>query len=1158
MDPQIAAAVTAVESAASAFLQATSPSERAAAEALLLQFRRSAQPLVVCRQLLAHSAVPYARFQALCTLRECLGREWPRVGAAEQDELQALLLHVAAEASGVSYVQGQAVQVVAVHAKLAVLHNTSAGGGGPCAAMESLQARVAQLLESADPAHQHAGLQLLHGVLGEFGAPHSGGIGGGLSWGLHARARLAFQTSYLLPLFHRGLQQLQRLRAPRGTAPRSPDPRPWQISLRSSALASAQSICDTLTHSLTHSLTHVFVLRPMLRAGAPALQGPGERHAAVLPLLTAAASLLTTALSWDFEGVGAAVGSGGGGSSGADEGGDEQSRPGLNATSVRPPASCAGWREVLCSPELAGCVLQLHDAVAAPPAAAGAAGGFMMGGGGGGGGGDNEATDAARHALRQLLVQLASVGRRLFSGLPAEAPAACNLLLLHAAASLLGAPSAADAGAAALAARVSRLPSGGGGGGCDAAFVDGAALLLRLVASAGEAIVGWPEQSMQCLLQLLHAASMRALGACLSGGGGGGGDGDDDDGSREREASDLLMEVWVSLLSQMGGPATRQGRPPIVDEASWRVYEAAVQMRVSAASAAVSGGGEGGGGGEEVAEEEEAVEAAAEAERHVSLAMLGRAKPREAAAMLQAAIAPRCTQLQAAFEAAGRGAAPPPSQVEALHEEIDVLVRLAGHLLADDGEGSDAREVPAEIAAASVAGAPPESHLAVVLSEAVLSLLRLQLQAVMAIDDPRVGPLSSVLSPALGTTLLWFVERLTASYLTPDEAVTSVLCPPLLAIWGRDAPGAAALLSTCAEAAAVYLLRWRGEDELASAASEVLSTLARLKGSAPQLAPLAAWQRLASLPPPSLPPRSRRQLSEALCRAAVAAPMALQAAALAALRDPLHARLAAATDLSSLPPSGGAAAAAEPSTTPAGIALLRDPARMHEVLAICDGLRGCSRASSHLTIEPIFMAVAPTLPALGALVCAYAHDGPQLIAILKAHRDLARAQMSGLPAQQALQLAQAAHALVGSYVRHVPPPPADADATAADTASGGGAGAGGAGGGGAASAAAAQAQHEAYQQVRALLTLLTEVAARELDAAAPPGAADAMGHATLAAMELLLPRGNAACFGARSLSRERLAGSDRPIGCLLGHRLSPICHSRAHAPRAPGQSRRRS
>ena len=94
MDPQIAAAVTAVESAASAFLQATSPSERAAAEALLLQFRRSAQPLVVCRQLLAHSAVPYARFQALCTLRECLGREWPRVGTAEQDELQALLLHV--------------------------------------------------------------------------------------------------------------------------------------------------------------------------------------------------------------------------------------------------------------------------------------------------------------------------------------------------------------------------------------------------------------------------------------------------------------------------------------------------------------------------------------------------------------------------------------------------------------------------------------------------------------------------------------------------------------------------------------------------------------------------------------------------------------------------------------------------------------------------------------------------------------------------------------------------------------------------------------------------------------------------------------------------------------------------------------------------------
>ena len=73
--------IAAVEAASTAFLQAGSPSERAAAEGLLLQFRQSTRPLALCSHLLQHSQVPYAQFQALCTLRECLGREWPRMHA---------------------------------------------------------------------------------------------------------------------------------------------------------------------------------------------------------------------------------------------------------------------------------------------------------------------------------------------------------------------------------------------------------------------------------------------------------------------------------------------------------------------------------------------------------------------------------------------------------------------------------------------------------------------------------------------------------------------------------------------------------------------------------------------------------------------------------------------------------------------------------------------------------------------------------------------------------------------------------------------------------------------------------------------------------------------------------------------------------------------
>ena len=64
------------------------------------------------------------------------------------------------------------------------------------------------------------------------------------------------------------------------------------------------------------------------------------------------------------------------------------------------------------------------------------------------------------------------------------------------------------------------------------------------------------------------------------------------------------------------------------------------------------------------------------------------------------------------------------------------------------------------------------------LSEAVLALLQLQLRAVMAVDDPRRGRWP-VCSPTVGTTLLWFAERLVATYLMPDEAVRAAPCPLL-------------------------------------------------------------------------------------------------------------------------------------------------------------------------------------------------------------------------------------------------------------------------------------------------------------------------------------------------------------------------------------------
>ena len=312
-----------------------------------------------------------------------------------------------------------------------------------------------------------------------------------------------------------------------------------------------------------------------------------------------------------------------------------------------------------------------------------------------------------------------------------------------------------------------------------------------------------------------------------------------------------------------------------------------------------------------------------------------------------------------------------------------------------------------------------------------------------------------------------------------------MLCPPLLAVWGRGTPGAAALLSSCVEAATLYLLRWRGEDALAEAACSLLATLARLKGAAAQLVALAAWQRLAAHPPPSLPPRAQRLLLEALGRGAVAAPAAMHEEAVRALREPLHARLQAATAGCDV---GSAAGRAE----------LRQPVRLFEVLSLCDCLRGVARASSLHTLEPLFDIVAPTLPALAALVHAYEHDARALVALLKVHRDLAKAQMGGLPCEQAQQLGSASYSLIAQYARHVPP--------LHD---------GGAAGG--AAEASAEAEHEEYRQVRTLLQLLSAVAARDLGGT---NVAEAAAQAVLAAAELLLPRVSVRLLSCPKLCRQ--------------------------------------
>ena len=489
-------------------------------------------------------------------------------------------------------------------------------------------------------------------------------------------------------------------------------------------------------------------------------------------------------------------------------------------------------------------------------------------------------------------------------------------------------------------------------------------MLQRLVAAAGaDSLLALPHGSAQLLLVSLHngavatAAASASASAALA-----------YERTREAEAFDVCSEALASLRLQArygGGGGGGRGvgggdrtAAAAVDDAAWRVYAAAVTERRRAACAAAAEGAE-----EEVGDGGEAE--ADDAERLATLATLGRSRAAEACGLLGAALRETGSRWRAiathVSERLGGGggealSAAETSKLASLFEELVLLLDLSRHLLTDAAEGGDTPEVPLDIAAASdAAGGGAAPHPAIGLVEAALGELQPQLQVLAAAGDPRVGPFAPLLSPLVGEGFLELGAALARVYLMPDESAAAVLCPPLLAAWGRDTAGGAALLQTLAEAAAVYALRWRGEERLALLGCGVLAAACRRKGAAPLLAAVASVAELAALPKAQLPPRANILLQEALARAALAS--AQPAAAYAAIAEPVTASLRAMVAA-----GGGGAPNGKQRSARVGL----HPAAASEVAGLCACVRGLTRATTRHDAQTCFAAASA---ALEPLVC---------------------------------------------------------------------------------------------------------------------------------------------------------------------------------------------
>lgn len=182
------AAMQAVEQACAA-LQV--PHDRAAAESMLLAFRRSYQPFQACQFIMEHSQMASARFQAAAALQESAIREWGLFTAEEKSNMRIYCLHyvMARAAAPEAYVQAKVSAVAAVLMKRGWLEMVATE-------KEAFFNEVRQaVLGTHGVAGQVAGISFLESLVSEFSPSTASAMG--LSAEFHEHCRASLELDHL-------------------------------------------------------------------------------------------------------------------------------------------------------------------------------------------------------------------------------------------------------------------------------------------------------------------------------------------------------------------------------------------------------------------------------------------------------------------------------------------------------------------------------------------------------------------------------------------------------------------------------------------------------------------------------------------------------------------------------------------------------------------------------------------------------------------------------------------------------------------------------------------------------------------------------------------------------------------------------------------------
>ncbi|CAI7847030.1 unnamed protein product [Closterium sp. NIES-54] len=750
----------------------------AAAEATLLELRKSPHALQACTHILDNSGNAVACFQAAATLQQVVLRDWPRIPTADHTSLHRYCLdHIVKRAVAREEAQGQAGGGVG---------GAGGGGGGDAFVEQKMVAVLAVLVKRAwmdvdhtyktdlfsslrdlasgsrGPAVQRAAFSLLDALVSEFNPASATPLA--LPSDFHNRCRIAFQRHFLMAVL---------------------------------------MVCVDAVAA------HMAAVKAQVEATQGHVQGQGQAQGGVVwgassqAVVAAALNVLIAALSWDFTGGSVRMSR----SKANDDGSLSTVRSSSDMHTVQPPAE---WLPLLLSPELLSLLASVYAALPHTCAL-----------------GHDWREGPLAERTRQMAVLLCSLHG------PALTAADPSLVSMHVGrllSLLLQWLSPLPATVAAVAqAHIS-----------DRELLDVCRALAALIrlhpllattpAPSAHANANGSANGPSCpptLLGLVGELTCTVLAH------GAASDDDTLDGPMPH-ALDMLLDTWLAFLltlesrischviSQPASAPHQQAAAAAATAAEWsqlmhavapvaaQAFRSFTQHHLQAAAASALE--------EEDAEDNMEAALQAQEQRMAAAASLARASLPASLPLLNDLLShQKDLLLKAADAAAGGGAGAAEGEVERVMEQVQWTVRMVGYVLADEGTG-ETPELPVFLVYEL------NSHHAQSLTALTTSLPMSILEVASLVLNP--SAVATVLSPRLMESLLWFFARWLLTYLLPQppdansSPFDSETDPPPLS----PAPPSASAYSFLASAAA------GGALEQAFGAGEGQGGLAVLEG----------------------------------------------------------------------------------------------------------------------------------------------------------------------------------------------------------------------------------------------------------------------------------------------------------------------------------------